>query len=316
MSPGLDKMAGLRTEGSNEHTAALDQMNTLEMVQCINEEDHRVAEAVAKCSASIASAVDRTAAVLEKGGRLFYMGAGTSGRLGALDAYEFIPTFGVDANLVHALYAGKHEANPAVAEQLEDREPLGYEELKQSGFSASDVLVGLTASGRTPYVLGGLRYARALEAASIAISCNLQAAASKLADIAIEVDVGPEVLSGSTRMKAGTAQKMILNMLSTCTMVKLGRTYSHYMVYMKPGNDKLIERALNIICEVTGVERKAAEEVYNRSSKQLPAALVMIEAGVSLSFALECLQKANGRTRAAIEIAKKSIESRESKEDT
>ena len=258
----------LTTEQRNPATMRIDELETEEMLSVINAEDKKVAEAVGKILPEIAKAVDAITARLQKDGRLFYIGAGTSGRLGILDAVECPPTYGTDYELVQGLIAGGATAIFRAKEGAEDDPELGRADLEEAGFAARDVLVGIAASGRTPYVKGALAYARELGAATIALACTEKAEIAELADIALLPITGPEVITGSTRMKAGTAQKMVLNMLSTGTMVKLGKVYGNLMVDVKATNEKLAERALRIVMAATETSRKEAEAALMKAGGQ------------------------------------------------
>ena len=253
-------LSRLTTERRNPASAHIDSCTTLEMVTIMQQEDSKIASAIEKILPEIARAIDATSQRLvdgevqrlENGGRLFYLGAGTSGRLGILDASECPPTYGTDPELVQGLIAGGIPAIFRAQEGAEDNPGLAVHDLKEHGFSAKDVLVGIAASGRTPYVIGGLKYARELGALTIALACSEHAEIAALADIALTPVTGPEVVTGSTRMKAGTAQKLVLNMLSTGTMIKLGKVYGNLMVDVKASNKKLEERAIRIVMEGSG----------------------------------------------------------------
>ena len=271
----------LTTEQRNPATEHIDELPTLDMVTLMNAEDKKVAEAVEKILPQIASAIDLIAEKLQKGGRLFYMGAGTSGRLGILDAVECPPTYGTDYELVQGLIAGGATAIFQAKEGAEDDPALGQADLEEAGFAAKDVLVGIAASGRTPYVKGGLAYAKELGATAIALACAEQAEIAELSDLALLPVTGPEVVTGSTRMKAGTAQKMVLNMLSTGTMVKLGKVYGNLMVDVKATNEKLSERALRIVMAATGCQRKEAEAALRRAGGQAKLAILIALTGCS-----------------------------------
>ena len=271
----------LTTEQRNPATEHIDELPTLDMVALMNAEDKKVAEAVEKILPQIASAIDLIAEKLQKGGHLFYMGAGTSGRLGILDAVECPPTYGTDYELVQGLIAGGATAIFQAKEGAEDDPALGRADLEEAGFAAKDVLVGIAASGRTPYVKGGLAYAKELGATAIALACAEQAEIAELSDLALLPVTGPEVVTGSTRMKAGTAQKMVLNMLSTGTMVKLGKVYGNLMVDVKATNEKLAERALRIVMAAAGCQRKEAEAALRRAGGQAKLAILIALTGCS-----------------------------------
>ena len=271
----------LTTEQRNPATEHIDELPTLDMVALMNAEDKKVAEAVEKILPQIARAIDLIAEKLQKGGHLFYMGAGTSGRLGILDAVECPPTYGTDYELVQGLIAGGATAIFQAKEGAEDDPALGRADLEEAGFAAKDVLVGIAASGRTPYVKGGLAYAKELGATAIALACAEQAEIAELSDLALLPVTGPEVVTGSTRMKAGTAQKMVLNMLSTGTMVKLGKVYGNLMVDVKATNEKLAERALRIVMAAAGCQRKEAEAALRRAGGQAKLAILIALTGCS-----------------------------------
>ena len=284
----------LSTEKPNPATASIDQMSTLDMLTAINEEDAGVALAVRSALPEIARAVDTVAQSLRSGGRLFYVGAGTSGRLGILDAVECVPTFGTSPEQVQSLLAGGQEAVFRAVEGAEDSEDMGRHDLRQRGFCRDDVVCGIAASGRTPYVIGALRYAKSLGARSIALCCNEEAPILELADIGIAVDVGPEVIAGSTRMKAGTAQKLILNMLSTATMISLGKVYRNLMVDLRVTNQKLAERALRLVMQLADSDEAQAAALLSETDNDVKTAVVMARLGITLSEARERLRRADG----------------------
>lgn len=270
------------------------------MLEVFNREDRKTAEAVAAAIPKIAEAVDRIAAILEKGRRLFYMGAGTSGRLGVLDASECPPTFNVPPDMVVGLIAGGDRALRSSVEGAEDSEELGSSDLAAAGFSKRDAVVGIAASGRTPYVLGALRHARAVGGLTVSLSCVAGAEASAAADIAIEVVPGPEVITGSTRLKAGTATKMVLNMISSGIMVKLGFVYSNLMINVQPSNRKLVDRAQRILIALLGCEREKAAALLEESGASVRTALVMGRLGIGRAEAERRLEAAGGRVRQAL----------------
>ena len=288
----LDK---LLTEQSNPASASIDALQTEEMLRIINAEDRKVADAVAREIPSIARAVDAIVTAFERGGRLFYVGAGTSGRLGVLDASECPPTFNVPSEMVQGIIAGGEPALVRAAEVTEDDPAIGSRDLSARGFSSKDVLVGLAASGRTPYTLGALAEARRLGALTIGISCTPDSELARAADIAITPLVGPEVIAGSTRMKAGTAQKVVLNMLSTGAFIRLGYVYRNLMVNVQPKNVKLRQRACRIIAEATGVSRTRAAELLAEAGDNVAAAIVMEKAGVGRQEAERRLARSRGR---------------------
>ena len=292
---------GMTTEWRNPRTMNLDTMTELEIVSAINEEDARVPLAIAKKLPEIAQAAHWAVEAFEQGGRLFYMGAGTSGRLGVLDAAECPPTFGVDPGMVVGLIAGGEKAFLKAIEGAEDSRELGRSDLEAHGLTAKDFVVGIAASGRTPYVLGGLEYAKSVGCRTAAIACNTGSAVGKAADLAIEVEVGPEVLTGSTRMKSGTAQKMILNMISTASMVRIGKAYQNLMVDVMQTNEKLHVRAENIVIDATGVERQEARRAIDAAGGSVKCAITMLLAGCGAEEAARRLEQAHGHVRAAIE---------------
>ena len=268
-------LAQLPTESRNPLTEHIDELPTLEMLRIINEEDAKVAAAVAAELPNIAKAVDAIVDRFEKGGHLFYTGAGTSGRLGVLDASEIPPTFSVAPTLVQGLIAGGDSALRNSSEKSEDSPEQGAADLAAAGFTGQDALVGIAASGRTPYVLGALAQARKLNALTIALTCVPNSQMASVADIAIAPITGPEVLTGSTRLKAGTATKLVLNMLSTGVMIKTGAVYGNLMVNVQLTNAKLIDRAHRIIIAATGVDQHAATELLNKSGNSVKTAIVM-----------------------------------------
>lgn len=279
----------LDTEKNNVNTRNIDRLSTIDMINLINKEDFFVAEAVKAETENIAKAVDLIHSKMANGGRLFYVGAGNSGRLGVLDACECPPTFGVKTGTVIGILSGGYDATVNANEGSEDVEDGALEELKKHNFNGNDAIVGLSASGRTPYVKGALKYAKELGAAYIAVSCVRNAEMSKLAEVAIEVVTGAEVITGSTRLKAGTAQKMILNMLSTGTMIKLGKVYGNYMVDVRANNNKLVERSKKIIMDCTGVDREVAEKYLEISDKSVKLAVFMILSGLSKEESIKAL---------------------------
>ena len=289
----------LTTESRNENTLNIDKVSTLEMVKIINNEDKKVAFAVENELENIAKAIDGIVDRINRGGRLIYIGAGTSGRLGILDASECPPTYGVSEELVQA---GGKEAIFRAKEGAEDSEELAITDLKDKSLSENDVIVGLAASGRTPYVIGGLKYANDIGALTISVTCNGDSEVSKVAQISIAPIVGAEVVTGSTRLKAGTAQKLVLNMLSTGTMIKLGKVYGNLMVDVKATNEKLVERAKRIVCEATGVERGQAEKTLKETNFDVKLAIFMILSGLNINDAKEKLSKNKGYIAKAMEI--------------
>ena len=296
-------LSRLTTERRNPASAHIDSCTTLEMVTIMQQEDSKIASAIEKILPEIARAIDATSQRLENGGRLFYLGAGTSGRLGILDASECPPTYGTDPELVQGLIAGGIPAIFRAQEGAEDNPGLAVHDLKEHGFSAKDVLVGIAASGRTPYVIGGLKYARELGALTIALACSEHAEIAALADIALTPVTGPEVVTGSTRMKAGTAQKLVLNMLSTGTMIKLGKVYGNLMVDVKASNKKLEERAIRIVMEGSGCKRTEAEKALKGADGHAKLAILTVVAGVSAGEGKALLERTSGHLAAAIRLA-------------
>ena len=294
----LQKIA---TEQRNPNTMNIDTLSTLEMVKLINREDHRVAEAVSEVTDKIAQAVDVIAAHLSDGGRLIYCGAGTSGRLGILDAVECPPTYSTEPEMVQALMAGGYGAIFKAVEGAEDSRELGVEDMKGIGFCARDVLVGIAASGRTPYVLGCMRYARELGAPTISVTCCPGSELDTFADIGIAPSPGPEVVTGSTRMKSGTAQKMVLNMLSTGAMIKLGKVYGNLMVDVKPSNEKLVRRCVTIVCSAAECSEREAAEALEKCGYRPKVAIVMILRNVDADTARRLLDAAQGRIARVLE---------------
>ena len=300
-NPLIDHLNSLISESQNPASLAIDLEDSLGIVSIINEQDHQVSQAITDELPNIARAVDRIVAKLQAGGRLIYIGAGTSGRMGVLDAVECMPTFGVDEDLVTAIMAGGKQAMFRAQEGAEDNADAGAIDLQNIKLTATDVVVGIAASGRTPYVIGALKYARQLGAATIAVSCNTDSAISQQADVAIAPVVGPEVITGSTRMKAGTAQKLVLNMLSTASMIKLGKTYHNYMVDVKTTNDKLLARGTRMVMEITGVSQQQAEQTLVQADHSVKTALYIILAGVDKTQAEADLSAADGFLRRALQ---------------
>ena len=290
----------LLTEARNPQTMELDSMTPLEIVTAMNREDARVPESIRPQLPNIARCVAWATEAIRSGGRLIYMGAGTSGRLGVLDAVECPPTFGVSPDVVVGLIAGGERAFVRAVEGAEDSRELGKADLEAIGLTQKDLVVGIAASGRTPYVLGGLAYANSLGCKTAAISCNPGSAVGKEARLAIEVAPGPECLTGSTRLKAGTAQKLILNMISTATMVGCGKAYSNLMVDVMQTNEKLVVRAQNIVMEATGVSRDSAKEAIALAGGSCKLAVTMILADCTVEEAKERLKRCGGSVRQAI----------------
>ncbi|WP_294167123.1 N-acetylmuramic acid 6-phosphate etherase [uncultured Clostridium sp.] len=297
-------LAKLTTESRNEDTLNIDKVSTLDMVKIINNEDKKVAAAVEAELPKIAEAIDEIVKGMHKGGRLIYIGAGTSGRLGILDASECPPTYGVSEDLVQGVIAGGKEAIFRAKEGAEDSKELAVEDLKNRNLNENDVVVGLAASGRTPYVIGGLEYANEIGAVTVSITCNKDSEVSKVAKISIAPVVGPEVVTGSTRLKSGTAQKLVLNMLSTGAMIKLGKVYGNLMVDVRATNEKLVERAKKIVCEATGVEREKAENILKETDFDVKLSIFMILSELNKDEAKKILDTNKGYIAEAL----KSIE--------
>jgi N-acetylmuramic acid 6-phosphate etherase len=290
----------LLTEQVNPASASIDTLTTVEMIEVINREDRKVADAVSRAIPAIARAVDAIVAAMERGGRLFYIGAGTSGRLGVLDAAECPPTFSVPPDLVQGIIAGGEAALSRATETTEDDPAIGARDLGQRGFTARDVLVGIATSGRTPYVLGAVSEARRLGALTIGISCTPQSELSGAVDIAIEALPGPEIVAGSTRLKAGTATKLVLNMLTTGTFIRRGYVFGNLMVNVQPKNSKLRDRAVRIVAQTAGVTAGRAAELLAAAGDSVRAAIVMERAQVDLATAERMLAASGGRVAAAL----------------
>lgn len=296
----ISTLETLVTEDQNPETLDIDLLSPLDIVTKINQQDHKVSQAITDVLPEIAKAVDLIVDCFKQGGRLVYMGAGTSGRLGVLDAVECIPTFSIEEGMVVALLAGGESAMFRAKEGIEDQEDEGALSLKNIKLNKNDILVGIAASGRTPYVVGGLKYAETVGAKRIALSSDPKAIISENSDVAILPEVGPEPLTGSTRMKSGTAQKMVLNMLSTASMIRLGKSYKNLMVDVKASNQKLFARGIRMVMEVTGVDNEKAAEVLNKSKMRVKVAILMILADLDVEPAEELLLKAGGFLRKAL----------------
>ena len=286
---------GLTTEARNEATKKIDQVSTLEMVTLINQEDQKVAQAIEKVLPQIAAAIDAAAERFKKGGRLIYCGAGTSGRLGALDAIELTPTYSVSPERAFGILAGGEKAMYQAIEGAEDSKELAIEDLTQHQLTARDVVIAIAASGRTPYAVSAIEYGKKVGALTISVTCNNQSPMNQLAEIGIAPIVGPEVITGSTRMKAGSAQKMVLNMFSTGIMVKVGNIYQNLMVNVQPTNEKLIQRATNIIKEAAEIEESQAKEYLEAAQLEVAPAIVMAKAHVDFQKAKQLLAEHDGR---------------------
>ncbi|SFV39959.1 N-acetylmuramic acid 6-phosphate etherase [Ligilactobacillus acidipiscis] len=294
-------LSNLTTERRNDATMNLDELSVETAAQLMNQEDQKVAPSVEKALPQIAQAVKQIIQAFNHGGRLIYMGAGTSGRLGVLDAAECVPTFGVSKEMVVGLIAGGAQAMTVAVEGAEDSLTLGPQDLQELNLTENDAVVGITASGRTPYVISGLKYAASVGAATISLACNPNAAISKYAKTTIEVDCGPEFLTGSTRLKSGTAQKLILNMLSTLSMIGIGKVYNNLMVDVKATNEKLVERAKQIVMQATGVSYAEAEHYLDEANLSVKTAIVMAKTGTNKEQAEQRLAAADGFVKKSIE---------------
>ncbi|WP_261129303.1 N-acetylmuramic acid 6-phosphate etherase [Bacillus sp. Marseille-Q3570] len=298
-------LTSLMTEQRNLQTNSIDTLGTLDILTVINQEDQGVSLAVKKVLPQIAIAVDLISQAFENGGKLFYIGAGTSGRLGVIDAAECPPTFSTPSEQVQAIIAGGAEAMFDAIEGAEDDTLQGRADLTMRNLTSDDVVVGITASGRTPYVIGALEAAKELGLKTISLSCNPDSVISKIVDQSIEVVVGPEILTGSTRLKAATAQKMVLNMLTTASMIKMGKVYENLMVDVNATNLKLMERAKNIVMNITGITYEDAEKLLQKTGYEVKTAIVMHKADVPHVVAKESIKKSNGFVKKAIEAAKR-----------
>ncbi|WP_261834785.1 N-acetylmuramic acid 6-phosphate etherase [Vibrio ishigakensis] len=299
----ITALSHLVSEGRNPDTMDIDLLPSLEIVKRINQQDKLVPLAVEKVLPEIAQAVDKITEAFKVGGRLVYMGAGTSGRLGILDASECPPTFGVSSEMVVGLIAGGPEAILKAKEGAEDSPELGIADLKAINFCDKDVLVGIAASGRTPYVIGGLEYANQIGATSVSLSCNPDSAIAEVAKIAISPVVGPEALTGSTRLKSGTAQKLVLNMLTTASMIRLGKSYQNLMVDVKATNEKLVARAARIVMQATECDKELATSTLEQTDYDVKLAILVILTGMDVDMARAQLKKKQGFLRLAVEDA-------------
>ena len=294
-------MDHLTTEQNNPESVAVDQMDPIQIAMLMNREDLKVVAAVERVLPDIARAIEMVTERVQAGGRLIYIGAGTSGRLGVLDASECPPTFNTPPALVVGLIAGGHRALTNAIEGAEDNRQAGEEDLRGVELDAKDVVCGIATSGRTPYVLGGLAYARSLGAATLGVTCNAVSELSEVSDVLIAPVVGPEILSGSTRLKAGTATKMVLNMISTGTMIRIGKTYGNWMVDLRATNVKLKDRSIRIVSGITGLDRERAESLLARCDGEVKTAIVSQALGVEKIEAQRRLKVAGGRLRTAIQ---------------
>ncbi|MFG0377472.1 N-acetylmuramic acid 6-phosphate etherase [Vibrio sp. zbq_19] len=293
-------LSHLVSEGRNPDTMDIDLLPSLDIVQRINQQDKLVPLAVEKVLPEIAEAVDKITEAFKVGGRLFYIGAGTSGRLGVLDASECPPTFGTDPEMVVGIIAGGKEAMFRAKEEAEDDPALGEQDLKENTLTQRDVVVGIAASGRTPYVIGGLEYANELGATTVALSCNPDSPIADIADIAISPVVGPEALTGSTRLKSGTAQKLVLNMLTTASMIRLGKSYQNLMVDVKATNAKLVARATRIVMQATDCTNQEAKTALKETDYDAKLAILMILTGLDRESATEQLNAKQGYLRKVV----------------
>ena len=294
----------LSTEQNLRSASDLDRLSSLEIARLMNEQDASLASAVQRALPQIARAIDVVATGLREGGRLIYVGAGTSGRLGALDASEIPPTFNTDARTVQFIMAGGPKALGASTEASEDDTALAVAEIKKRKPAKHDIVLGIATSGRTPFTIAAVEYARRRGSHTIALTCNRNSPLERVADFAIVTEVGPEVLTGSSRMKAGTAHKMVLNMISTGAMVRLGYVYGNLMVNVWTKNEKLVQRAIRILEQATGADHEAASHALEASGNRTPVAVVMLAAEVTRSQAVAALKKSKGHVRQAIAIAK------------
>ncbi|MVA74729.1 N-acetylmuramic acid 6-phosphate etherase [Auraticoccus sp. F435] len=300
MSRTAPDISRLTTESVDESLADLDTRSVAELAATMNRRDHDVPRAVEAALPQISAAIEAVVERMERGGRLVYVGAGTPGRLGVLDASECVPTFNTPPELVTGLIAGGAQALTTAVEGAEDSEELGRDDVLALGLRPEDTVVGIASSGRTPYVVSAVRTARAAGALTVGLSCNPGAELSQLVEHAIEVVVGPELITGSTRLKSGTAQKLVLNMISTITMIRLGKTYGNLMVDVRASNEKLVARATGIVQRITGVDAETASAVLHETDLQVKDAVVRLRLGVSTEEARARLQAAGGRLRVAL----------------
>lgn len=296
----LQTLSTLITEQRNPNSKHVDSLSALEIVQLMNEEDKQVPLAIEKCLSQIAQAVECIVAAFQQGGRLVYIGAGTSGRLGVLDASECPPTFGVSPEMVKGIIAGGERALRHPIEGAEDSKSQAVVDLQTIQFSSKDVLVGIAASGRTPYVIGALEYAKSLGSVTISIASNPNSAMANIVDIAIDTVVGPEVLTGSSRLKSGTAQKLVLNMLTTASMILMGKCYQNLMVDVQASNEKLKSRAIRIVMQATDCDKALAEETLKQADQNAKLAIMMILSGLDRAQAEALLEKHQGKLQLAL----------------
>ena len=296
----LQTLSTLITEQRNPNSMHVDSLSALEIVQLMNEEDKQVPLAIEKCLPQIAQAVECIVAAFQQGGRLVYIGAGTSGRLGVLDASECPPTFGVSPEMVKGIIAGGERALRHPIEGAEDSKAQAVVDLQTIQFSSKDVLVGIAASGRTPYVIGALEYAKSLGSVTVSIASNPNSAMANIVDIAIDTVVGPEVLTGSSRLKSGTAQKLVLNMLTTASMILMGKCYQNLMVDVQASNEKLKTRAIRIVMQATDCDKALAEETLKQADQNAKLAIMMILSGLDRAQAEALLEKHQGKLQLAL----------------
>ena len=296
----LQTLSTLITEQRNPNSMHVDSLSALDIVQLMNEEDKQVPLAIEKCLPQIAQAVECIVAAFQQGGRLVYIGAGTSGRLGVLDASECPPTFGVSPEMVKGIIAGGERALRHPIEGAEDSKTQAVVDLQTIQFSSKDVLVGIAASGRTPYVIGALEYAKSLGSVTVSIASNPNSAMANIVDIAIDTVVGPEVLTGSSRLKSGTAQKLVLNMLTTASMILMGKCYQNLMVDVQASNEKLKARAIRIVMQATDCDKALAEETLKQSDQNAKLAIMMILSGLDRAQAEALLEKHHGKLQLAL----------------
>ena len=296
----LQTLSTLITEQRNPNSMHVDSLSALEIVQLMNEEDKQVPLAIEKCLPQIAQAVECIVSAFQQGGRLVYVGAGTSGRLGVLDASECPPTFGVSPEMVKGIIAGGERALRHPIEGAEDSKAQAVVDLQTIEFSSKDVLVGIAASGRTPYVIGALEYAKSLGSVTVSIASNPNSAMANIVDIAIDTVVGPEVLTGSSRLKSGTAQKLVLNMLTTASMILMGKCYQNLMVDVQASNEKLKARAIRIVMQATDCDKAIAEETLKQADQNAKLAIMMILSGLDRAQAEALLEKHHGKLQLAL----------------
>ena len=296
----LQTLSTLITEQRNPNSMHVDSLSALEIVQLMNKEDKQVPLAIEKCLPQIAQAVECIVAAFQQGGRLVYIGAGTSGRLGVLDASECPPTFGVSPEMVKGIIAGGERALRHPIEGAEDSKTHAVVDLQTIQFSSKDVLVGIAASGRTPYVIGALEYAKSLGSVTVSIASNPNSAMANIVDIAIDTVVGPEVLTGSSRLKSGTAQKLVLNMLTTASMILMGKCYQNLMVDVQASNEKLKARAIHIVMQATDCDKALAEETLKQADQNAKLAIMMILSGLDRAQAEALLEKHQGKLQFAL----------------